>query len=54
MRQTSDKARSDVLATRAWELPRGWVVVGLALASWALLAMVAAGFGRLVGLLSGL
>ncbi len=54
MRQTSDKARAAALATRTWDLPRGWVVVGLALASWVLVAMVVAGFGRLVGLLTGL
>ena len=35
---------------RALPLPRGWIILGLALAAWALATALGAGLGQLYGL----
>lgn len=39
-----------VYAQRSLPLPRGWIILGLALASWALFAGLWAGMSQLFGL----
>lgn len=46
MRRTPSKAQA-LAVSRTWSLPRGWVVLGAALASWAMMVLMAAGIAQL-------